>query len=245
MSKMVLLNVRTFAGSTDLTGNTNKAEITAKVDEVDVTNFGSGGWSEFLGGLADVEIMVAGFWESGADVSFVDPALFAGLGAVGPWTMAPNGAADGALAYITNALQASYQIGDEVGKAAPFEAKMKGTTRLARGAIAHPAGTARTASGTGTPVQVGALTSSQALYVNLHVYSVSATVMPSLTVRVESDDAVGFASPVTIGTFSAATALGGQHMKIVGPFADSWFRAAYTISGAAASFLFVVSFGRA
>lgn len=245
MGKLVLTNVRTFAGATDLTGVTNKAEVAMKCDGVDVTNFGSAGWNEFLAGLAEVDIAVAGFWESGADVSFVDPAMFAGLGAVGPWTFAPAGAADGAVAYVTNALEANYRpIQGKIGDAAGFEADAKGTTKLARGVIAHPPGTARTASGTGTAVQVGAISAAQSLYVNLHVYSVSGTT-PSLTVRVESDNAVGFPSPITVGTFTAATALGGQHMRIAGPITDDWFRAAWTISGTTPSFLFVVSFGRA
>lgn len=244
MGKMVLTNVRAFAGAADLTGLTNKAEVEAKVEAVNVTNYGSGGWEEFIGGLAETDIMLAGFWESGADVTYIDPATFAALGAVGPWTLAPAGAADSALAYLTNALSATYNFLGEVGNAAGFEASAKGSTKLARGVIGHPPGTARTATGTGTANQIGALSTTQSLYVNLHVYSVSGTT-PSLTVRIESDNAVGFPSAVTVGTFTAATAVGGQHMRIAGAIADDWFRAAWTISGTTPSFLFVVSFGRA
>lgn len=245
MSKLVLVNCRTFAGATDLTGVTNKVEVDPKVEAVKVTNFASGGWEEFLGGLAETEIVASGFWESGADASFVDPAMFADLGAVGPWSMAPDGAADGALAWLTNALEAKYNpIQGGIGDAAGFEANAKGSTKLARGVVAHPPGTARTASGTGSSFQIGALSASQSLYVNLHVLSVSGTT-PSLTVRIESDDATGFPSATTVGTFAAATAIGGQHMRIAGATTDDWFRAAWTISGTAPSFLFVVTLGRA
>jgi hypothetical protein len=246
MSKLVLLNTRTFAGAVDLTGVSNKATIGAKVDGVDVTNYGSAGWTELLGGLAATDIAIAGFFESGLPgvTTFEDPELFAQFGAVGPWTMAPDGMADSAVTYLTNALECTYQVGDEVGKAAPFEATAAGVTKLVRGVIGHPPGTARTATGTGTANQVGALTANQSLYCNLHVYSVSGTT-PSITVRIESDNAVGFPSPVTVGTFTAATGLGGQHMRIAGPITDDWFRAAWTISGTTPSFLFVVSFGRA
>lgn len=246
MSKMVLTNVRAFAGAVDLTGVTNKVEIDPKVEAVKVTNYGSGGWDELLGGLAETDIVAAGFWESGADASFVDPASFAGLGAVGPWSVAPAGAADGALAYLTNALEAKYNpIQGGVGDAAGFEATAKGSTKLARGVVAHPPGTARTVTGVGSSFQIGALSATQSLYVNLHVLSVSGTATPTLTVRIESDNATGFPSATTVGTFTAATAVGGQHMRIAGATTDDWFRAAWTISGTNPSFLFVVTLGRA
>lgn len=249
MAKTVLLNARTFAGAVDLTGLSNKTTIDPQIDAVDVTTFGSGGWKEVLAGLAETEVMVGGFWESGAVAAaqtWQDPEVFANLGAVGPWTVAPVGAADQALAWVTSALKASYKLGGTVGDAAPFEASGKGSSRLARGVIAHPPGTPRTASGSGTANQLGALSASQALYVNLHVLSI-ADAAATLTVRVESDNASGFPSPVTVGTFTAVTAaLGGQTMRIAGPITDDWFRVAWTISGGVTpSYLFVVSFGRA
>lgn len=246
MSKLVLVNCRAFAGATDLTANTNKVEVQASVEPVKVTNYASAGWDELMGGLAECEIAAAGFFESGLDISFEDPGMFAALGAVGPWSVAPAGAADGALAYLTNALEAKYQaIKGNVGDAAGFEASAKGSTKLARGVIAHPPGTARTTNGNGTSFQVGALAANQSLYCNLHVLSVSGTATPTLTARIESDNATGFPSPVTVGTFAAATALGGQHMRIAGPTTDDWFRVAWTITGTTPSFLFVVTIGRA
>lgn len=245
MAKAILTNVRLFAGATDLTALTNKVELMAQVDAVDVTNYASAGWTEVLGGLAETEIMSSGFFESGADNSFVDPQAFASLGAVGPWSVAPAGAADQALAYLTNALEATYKpIQGSVGDAAGFEAMAKGSTKLARGVVAHPPGTARTTSGTGTSNTIGALSAAQSLYCNLHVLSVSGTT-PSLTVRIESDDNAGFTTPTTVGTFAAATALGGQHLRIGGAMTDTFFRAAWTITGTTPSFLFLVTLGRA
>lgn len=246
---MVLLNARAFAGAVDLTGVSNKAEVTPSVDTVDVTNFGSAGWKEILGGLAETEIALAGFFESGtvaAAGTFEDPELFAQLGAVGPWSLMPAGAADSGLAYLTNALEASLNaIQGSIGDAAGFEAMAKGSTKLARGVVGHPPGTARTSTGTGTANQLGALSAAQSLYVNLHVLSIAGTT-PSLTVRVESDDNAGFSSATTRGTFTAATtAVGGQHMRIAGPITDDYWRAAWTISGSSPSFLFLVTFGRA
>ena len=245
MSKLVLTNCRAFVGGTDLTAVTNKAEFNPKVEAVKVTNYASGGWDELLGGLGEVEGSLVGFFEAGADDSFVDPSLFAKLGSLAPWSLAPAGAADGAVAYLMSGLTSKYQpIKGAVGDAAGFEATGKGSSKIARGVIAHPPGTARTASGTGTSFQIGALAAGQSLYANLHVLSVSGTT-PSLTVRIEGDNATGFPSPVTVGTFSAANSISGQSMRIAGPVTDDWFRVGWTITGTTPSFLFVVTFGRA
>lgn len=244
--KRVLTNVRAFAGACDLTTVTNKVEVDADIAAERTTNYGSQGYEEVIGGLAETEISAIGYHESGGDITFVDPAMFAALGAVGPWSIGVDGLADGALTWLTNALTAKYDpIKGKVGDVVGFEATAKGSTKLVRGAVAHPPGTARIAAGTGVPVQVGAVSASQALYVNLHVLSVAGTAAPTLTARVESDNAVGFPSPITVGTFAAATALGGQHLKIPGPITDDWFRAAWTITGTTPSFLFLITLGRA
>jgi hypothetical protein len=51
MAKMVLLAEFISIGGNDLTSYCNKAEVTAEVEEKDVTTYGSGGWKEVLGGI--------------------------------------------------------------------------------------------------------------------------------------------------------------------------------------------------
>ena len=119
----------------------------------------------------------------------------------------------------------------------------KSSWPLVRGTIAHPPGTARTASGTGTGLQLGAVPAGRRLYAALHVLSVAGTT-PSITVTVESDDANTFASATTRLTFDAATAAGGQVLRTTGDaITDTWFRVTWTISGTSPSFLFVVALG--
>ncbi|GAA2681719.1 hypothetical protein [Actinoplanes palleronii] len=243
MAKSVLQNVRLFVAGADLTTVNNQLELKPEVEDKMSTAFVPTGdvWVERLAGLRSVQASAEGQWEAG-DLSKVDDVAWATLGSTTPWTACPATAAVGSLAYLFNSVGGSYELGDQVGEVAPWKAEGRGTSPLVRGQIAHPPGTARTASGTGTSAQLGAVSATQALYVGLHVHSVSGTT-PSLTVRVESDNATGFPSPVTVGTFSAATAIGGQWMRIPGPITDDWFRAAWTISGTTPSFLFTVSFG--
>lgn len=243
MAKFVLQNVRLFTAGADLTTVNNQVELKVGAEVKESTAFVPTGdaWTEVLAGLRDTEISAEGQWEAG-DPGKIDDVSFGTLATITPWTICPAGAAVSSLAYLTGALRSSYDLGGSVGDVAPWSAEGKGSSPLARGVIAHPPGTARTATGTGTAIQVGAVPADKALYVALHVHSVVGTT-PSITVRVESDDAIGFPSPTTVGTFAASTAIGGQFLRIPGPITDNHFRAAWTITGTGPSVLFTVSLG--
>nr|WP_222109119.1 hypothetical protein [Streptomyces cupreus] len=238
-----MTNVRTFAVAVDLTSQSNKVELAAEVEDKDSTNYGSNGWKEVLGGLGSAEISAEGQWEAG-DPTKVDDASWSQLGGVGPWSIsANNGAAVGDLAYFTSALRSAYKLGDAVGEIAPWTGSAKSSWPLVRGQFAHPPGTARTASGTGTGLNLGAVAAGKRLYAALHVLSASGTT-PSLTARVESSVDNTFAAPTTRLTFNAAAAAGGQILRTDGTaITDPWWRVAWTISGTTPSFLFVASLG--
>ncbi|MFM9594036.1 hypothetical protein ACKI1O_32190 [Streptomyces scabiei] len=239
----ILTNVRCFAVGVDLTGVSNKIEISAEVEEKDSTNYASNGWGEVKGGLASAELTGEGQWEAG-DPAKVDDASWSQLGGVGPWSVsANNAAAVGDLVYLTNAMRSAYKLGDAVGEVAPWTGTAKSSWPVARGQFAHPPGTARTATGTGTGLQLGAVAAGRRLYAALHVLSVAGTT-PSITARVESSVDNTFASPTTRLTFSAANAIGGQILRTDGTaITDTWWRMAWTISGTTPSFLFAGALG--
>jgi hypothetical protein len=243
MPKSVLTNVRCFAVGVDLTGVSNKIELSSEVEVKKATNYGSNGWDEVLGGLARAEISGEGQWEAG-DPSKVDDASWSQLGGVGPWTVCPAGSAFvGDLAYFTNAMRSDYKLGGEVGEVAPWTGTAKSAWPLVRGVVMHLPGTARTATGTGTPLEMGGVLAGKRMYAALHVLSVAGTT-PSITARVESSVDNTFASPTTRLTFSAATAIGGQALRTDGTaISDTWWRIAWTISGTTPSFLFAATLG--
>ncbi|NUS74872.1 MAG: hypothetical protein HOV70_01560 [Streptomyces sp.] len=243
MPKTVLTNVRAFAVGVDLTGNSNKIELSAEVEPKNATNYASQGWGEVMGGLASSELSGEGQWEAG-DPSKVDDASWSQLGGVGPWSVsANNAAAVGDLAYLVNAMRSAYKLGEAVGEIAPWTGTAKGSWPVARGQFAHPPGTARTATGTGTGLNLGAVAAGRRLYATLHVLSVAGTT-PSITARVESSVDNTFGAPTTRLTFSAATAIGGQVLRTDGTaITDTWWRMAWTISGTTPSFLFAAALG--
>jgi hypothetical protein len=58
MAKMVLLAEYLAINGTDLSTYTAKAELSAEVEEKDVTTYGSAGWKEVLGGLKSAGLAI-------------------------------------------------------------------------------------------------------------------------------------------------------------------------------------------
>ncbi|MEV8395918.1 MULTISPECIES: hypothetical protein [unclassified Streptomyces] len=242
MSKFTLLDARLFAVGADLSGAANKIELTSEIEDKDATNYRSNGWKELIGGLGSAEISGEGQWEAG-DPGMVDNASWADLGGTGPYTVCPTDSVVGALAYFTNGMRADYKVGDAVGEIAPWSGTVKSSWPLVRGQIAHPPGLARTSTGTGTALNLGAIPTGKRLYAALHVLSAAGTT-PSITLTIESDDAAGFTTPITRLAFTPATGPSGQVSRGDGlALTDTHYRVAWSITGSAPSFMFAVSLG--
>lgn len=245
----LLKNVRLYSGGCDLTGSGNKIDVSAEVEEKDVTTWGDYDeatdkvWKAVQGGNASAKLGASGFWPA-ADPSVVDEPLWEQLGGLGPWSAFPRGAAVGDLTWLTYALQGQYQLLGATGDVAPWQASWSSSWPLVRGVLAHPPGTARTATGDGTAVEHVAVPAGSHLYATLHVLSVAGTGTPTITVAIESDvDADFDGSETTRLTFAAATAVGGQAVRAAGPWTDTFYRVTWTITGTTPSFLFVVALG--
>lgn len=240
---LVLNDCRIYFASLDATGASNKIDGGFSVEDLDKTNFASGGWHERVGGLADTQLTGTMFWQA-ADATMPDDVAWAQLGISSPpLTLVNTSGAVGSLAYLTKVLETSYKVSGEVGKLLMAEATWNGNAPVARGQIMHPQGTARTSTGTGTGIQLGAVGAAQRMYANLHVFSVAGTGGPTLTVKLQSSVDNTFASPTDQITFTAATTLTSQASNVLGAVTDTWWRASWTISGTNPSFLFAVSAG--
>jgi hypothetical protein len=244
MGKFTLQNVRLFTGGADLTTRNNKIALSSEAAEQDATAFVPTGdaWKEVLGGLKSTKLSASGQWEAG-DPGKVDDVSFADLGGLSAVTVCPATAAVGSLAWLTSAMRGSYKVGDAVGSVAPWDAELAGSWPLARGVVLHDPGTARSANGTGTAVLHLPAAAGQHVYGALHVLSLTGTAGPSITVKVQADNAAGFASPVDVLSFSPATSRGGQVLRTPGPLADNYYRASWTVSGTGPSALFLLSVG--
>lgn len=242
MPLLSLTNAKILAGPADLSGWSNTVELEAEAEEKDVTTFGATGFRSFLGGMKQVMVKSAGFWEAGSAV-LPDDRFWTDLGVSAvPMTVTPTGATVGDVSYITRVTRLKYNFGDKVGEILPFESEANGDgTALVRGLVAD--NQVRTVTGTTAIRTLVAPTATTRVYAAIHVVAVSGT-SPSLTATLQGDDAIGFPSPATVATSSAITAPGS--IWLVGPYGvslDSFFRLSYTISGTSPQFSVIATIG--
>lgn len=240
MATHVFNNMRLWRGSTDLAGKTNQLKLGLTTELLPDTGLDNTGWRAFLPGLNLINLDHQGRLDLGA--GSVEAALWAEHGLADQPITLSAAAAVGSRAYLLRGVPSDLEIGGEVGELHSFTVMAKGSGKFARGVLLEPGATARTATFNGTATQHIAVPAGQSLYAALHVLAASGTV-PTLDVVVQSDDAVGMASPTSRITFTQATATGYQWSSSAGPITDDWFRVAVTIGGTAPSFLFVVSIG--
>jgi len=243
LTPLVLMDADIYLGSADLSGYSNKVELTAPIDPLEYTTFGSGGWKARVGGLADMTGSIEGFWQAG-DLSQPDDLFFASLGTNQiPATFVPTlGGTVGDLAYLTKCLEARYDPSGQVGQLFAFAVDLQGNAPVARGRIMQPMPTPRTATGTGTGQQIGAVLATQRMYANLHVTAVSGTT-PSMTVKVQSSVDNTFSAPTDRIVFTAATGVTSQAGSVIGAITDQWWRCIWTITGSTPSFTWSCSMG--
>jgi hypothetical protein len=232
MAVQTLLDCKVFLGGYNLSGYHNSIDMSYGAEMLDDTVFGTSGTRSSKPGLKTFEFNGNIFWDPA-----IDGVVFTRIGAtreVMSFSMDGNTAGD--IGYTVRAVNGTYNpLSGEVGAllASEFSGKSSDTP-LVRGRVMIPLG-ARTATGTGTIVQVGAAAAGQRIYAALHVVSVSGTT-PSFTATVKSAAAVGFASPVNRLVFSAANAIGAQWMEMAGPVTDQYWRVDWTISGTSPNF---------
>lgn len=218
----------------------NTLQVATAREVLDNTRFGGTARTNKVG-LFTVAVSASGM----ADMTSYDSKLHAlHNNATSAVVSASATSADGDNAYTFRALNTALSpFGGQVGalSALSVDAAGRAGVRPIRGTILHPE-TARTATGTGTGRQLGAVSATQTVFGSLHVVAASGT-LPTLDVVVQSDDANTFLSPTTRLTFSQATGLTAQFQSAAGAVTDTWWRVSYTIAGTTPSFTFIAVVG--
>jgi hypothetical protein len=241
MGSYILKNCKLYVGGFDLSGDLNKMAVASAVESKDKTFFGC---TTKIGqaGMFENGFSHEGMWQAGDSPDLIDHVLWDKMGLSDEvMTVCPTDGAQGDPAYVMKTLQANYVPEGTVGEMFKFKVDGKGDN-LIRATVMETG--AKIATYNGTARNLGAVTSSQKLYCAIHVTAVAGTT-PTLNVVIESDDAEGFASPVTRATFTQATAIGAEMLAAVaGPITDTWWRAKCTIGGTGSpSFTIVITVG--
>jgi hypothetical protein len=246
MAVLSFTDAEILAGPLRMTGRTNQVDLELEAVKLDVTNFGSGGWEESIGGLRSVMAKVAGQYDAGpvetGALNF-DGQLFGELGGSQiPLTVAPA-QADGSVAYIAPVRRGNLAVLGAVGDVAPYGSDMWGDGAVARGALIHPANVLRTAGGTGTAAQLGTVATGRQLLVAIHVLTVTGTT-PALTITVQRDDNGGFTTPTTVTTLGPTAVPTSALTAVAGPITpDDRYRITWTLTGTTPSARFAVAVG--
>lgn len=223
MAPIALTNANIWIDGHDFTADSNHVTLSATSEALDATTFASGGWKEVVGGLKTPTGSVAGLWNS-ATADSVDSEIFPALGSPGEVVTISTSGTVLDPAYMFLAAKLKYQIGDEVGKLAPFSLDMSGsdTTGLVRGQITKGRGTVSGTGAIGSPVQLGAVGATQFLYGSLHLLGTPGS---SITVKIQSDNASNFPSATDVLTIGPLTTAGGTWAtRTAGALTDDWFR---------------------
>ena len=232
MAKFVFNDGKVFSGGYDLSDHVTSVNLEIMSEELDATTINSGGFRERLGGLKDSTLQLDGFYEAGANKP--DALLGASVGNELIVTTVPD-AGVGNTAYFMKSRLFSYQMFGTVGEIAPFSiTKSQSDDEVVQGKIEIDG--ALTATGNSTGVQLGAVGSTEKIYVAIHCTAVSGTSTPTVTFKLQSDDNASFTSPTDRITFSNITAIGADYQSAAGAITDDYFRLNYTISGTSPSF---------
>lgn len=226
------------ANVTELGGNIEKAEIES-------TTFGSPvdangkKCRERKAGIEDSRLDLMTFW---------DPALIEGVamplvGSSNNVLAATVGGAQGDVCYFNRGELLAVKPGWPIGQMAKFDTGVASSSAegVVRGKLITPKAT-RTATGNGTATLVKAVAAGQKVYGLAQVFTVTGAT-PSMTLKIQSDDNIGFTTPTDRLTFTAFTTAGFEMQSLAGAITDTYWRAVWTISGTSPNFTFGVCLG--
>lgn len=222
MASFALTDATTWVAGYDFTTDLNQIALAISAQELDSTTFGAGGYRTRIAGLRDVEANLNGFWQS-ATAAAPDPQVFPDLGnADRVVTMSPTGLA-ASTAYMFQAGKFTYEMFGAIGEITPFTLGCKGTNAVGavRGQVAAAKGNVSGTGQLGSILALGAVGASQYLYGAFHIFSAGTTI----TVQLQSDDAVGFPSATTRATIGPLTTTGGTwFIRTAGALAETHYR---------------------
>jgi hypothetical protein len=195
---------------------------------------------KFTAGLRENNLTIEGLFDSttGAGTLFTELTGNAGSDTAVPTTIAPAGFSAGASAYLLPAKTVNLALSSTVSDLVPFTLTLGAGGNGGFGTCLTGLA-ALTASGNSTS-QDDTASSSNGLLAHLHITAVSGTT-PSMTVTIEHS--TNNSTWATLGSFSAATAIGSQILNVSGTV-NRYVRAAYTISGTTPSFTTLIAYER-
>lgn len=226
MAAHVLTNSQVVVGSSDLTPFTGQISQAGKVNMVDTTTFGSGGYHTEAPGIKTFVTNLSGVSDmtpTGVNGLIVPTAI----GTQYATYCAPQGGATAGdpVIFSRGVLADDTPWGGNIGAAAKFSMSTTSDTAMVAGLVLAPL-VSRGAL-TGAPVTMTGPTTLQKVYAALYVTTAVGT---NLAVTIQSAPASNFAAPTTQFTFATTSAVGWQWATpVAGAITDGFWRCLATV----------------
>jgi hypothetical protein len=228
MGTFVISDRPTWLGDHDMSCYAHTVAIDYGAETVDDTTLCDTTRSN-IGGLKTFGFSVdayADFVDGGPSVD-----MFGRVGQALPFT-AGTDTAEQSIAYLINARQlTSSPLSGSVGDIAGMNVGGNAVGSLVRGIV--EVNRTVTADGASTGFLLGAVTSVQDVFSNLHITGSSGG---TFNVKVQSDDNSDFTSATDRITFATANGVTSEHLNISGAITDTYWRVSWTLAAGSASF---------
>lgn len=243
----VLVNCKIMVGSVDLSGDSNQITMQYGAEMLDDTTFkpvATGGTRSAKPGLKTVKLDGSLFWNTDGTT---DLAQFSQIGLSNQvMSVALVGEVEGDRVHFTRGVRSAYNpASGEIGQivSARLEAQASNAP-LVRGQLMKTG--VVTVTGNSTGINMGSA-ANKSIYSALHIVApiTAGGGGEQIIGTIESDDNSGFTTPTVRLTHTTLTSRNSdwQSVAIGAGVTDNYWRAVWTISGAAPSFTIFWSFG--
>jgi hypothetical protein len=236
MSAAVLTNSQILYGQFDVTGFTGQIAWQGKVNMVDITTFGTGGFHAEAPGIQTFTHNISGISDlAGINQQIVPSSAGTEYAFSAVPTPTANVGAAGDVAFFSKGFLNDFTPwGGNIGEAAKFSMSTVSNVAVAGGYLLAPlasrgavAGTNAVGTTAGSSIAMTGPVTGQNVYAALHVTGAVGT---NLAVIVQSAPTANFASPTTRFTFSTVSAVGWQFSgPLAGPISDGFWRCTATV----------------
>lgn len=231
-------------GDADLSQYFNSTSRTTNVEQADATTYGRG-HKAYLAGVQDGALSLGGLFDG--DAGAIDEKLSGILGTTGinPVTvlLTTGAPAVNDRVFLASAVATSYNVSSPVSDIVSANSEFVTSAGIHSGRLLHP-GTAITATGNGTSVDLGALPASspRGWVANLHVLDTN-TMDDDVTFTIE--DSANNSTWASLGSFTAVAAgdPSGQSIELIPDVVNRYVRVVRTVAGTG-SITAYVSFAR-
>lgn len=229
MATLVLTDAKVWLGEYNISSDLNQLGVTVAADALEDTAFGAT-FHTSKAGLRKASVNFDGYQQWGSTTTTIDGRVTAKFASATdtPMTFAAEGGDAGEMAMFGKFLVPVFNQQGSVGELMKIhvEASSSGTnSQLVKGTIFEDSKTSRTTASNTSTVTLGAVTSSQKVYANIHVTAFSGT---NVTFTLKSA-VTNWGTPSTRATSATYTGVGSEYITpVAGAITDTFWRFEWT-----------------